>query len=192
MRFGKPGGKAAKHLAVKHANDNDDDSSNSSSKSDTSEPANAANRGNPAVRNAIQAEWFRWRPVGGKVRIFQRAPTKSQDGRRHYRPKPGVLALKVVGVWIDLFQSSMCQIISSDHDCSRIQRVQVVGKCMLSSPGRIWGLSRGTLWGLHPRMYPWQTGYSHMHVAMHIRGEWDKYAGSYKITQNPSSSKTIE
>ena len=24
-----------------------------------------------------------------------------------------------------------------------------------------------------------------MHVAMRIRGEWDKYAGSYKITQNP-------
>ena len=27
-----------------------------------------------------------------------------------------------------------------------------------------------------------------MHVAMGIRGEWDKYAGSYNITLKPSSS----
>ena len=31
-----------------------------------------------------------------------------------------------------------------------------------------------------------------MHVAMRIRGELDKYAGSYKITQNPSKDNRKE
>ena len=55
-RFGKPGGKATKHLAAKHAEDNNNDkTSSSSTNSDTSKVAyTAANRGNPVVRNAIQ------------------------------------------------------------------------------------------------------------------------------------------
>ena len=31
-----------------------------------------------------------------------------------------------------------------------------------------------------------------MHVAMRIRGELDKYAGSYKITQKPSKDNQKE
>ena len=50
-----PFGKAAKHLAAKHA-DNSGETSSYSSNSDTSEAANAAAiKRNPVVRNAIRA-----------------------------------------------------------------------------------------------------------------------------------------
>ena len=51
------------------------------------------------MRQAIQAGQCRQWVVGGKVHIFQRASTKSQDGRRRYRLKPGILALKEVAYY---------------------------------------------------------------------------------------------
>lgn len=96
--FGKPGGKASKHLRARQEDD-DDESSSSSSNSDTSETnvvaAGGGSSGNAVVQNALQVGRRRRQVVGGKVQVYKRAPTKNQ----------GILSKRIRS---DLFESCEC------------------------------------------------------------------------------------
>ena len=196
VRFGKPGGKASQYLRVCQEDD-DGSTSSSSSNSDTSEAKVAANQGNPVVRQAIQAGRRRRQVVGGKVRVFQRSPTKNPDGCRCYRLKPGVLALKEIA-----YYQKEYGLICSKAAASRLFREIAIGlgfkdycwqanACLALQEGfeaYLVGLFEDcVLECIHGKRVTVMP--KDMHVAMHIRGEWDKYAGSYKITQNPKSTE---
>ena len=198
-RFGKPGGKASQHLRVRQEDDDNGESSNSSSSSGTTE-TNAENvvvvtgegsSGNGVVQNAIQAGQRRRRVVKGKVRVYKRAPAK--EGRRRYRLKAGTLALREIAYYqreyglicskaasARLFREIATELGFKDyrwqanaclalHEGYEAYLVGLFEDCVLEC-----------IHGKRVTVMP-----KDMHVAMRIRGEWDKYANCFKITLKP-------
>ena len=201
VRFGKPGGKASEHLRIRQEDD-DGESSSSSSTSGTTETntitAGESSSGNGVVQNAIQVGRRRFRVVGGKVRVYKRAP--ATGGRRRYRLKAGTLALREIAYYqreyglicskaasARLFKEIATQLGFKEyrwqanaclalHEGYEAYLVGLFEDCVLEC-----------IHGKRVTVMP-----KDMHVAMRICGELDKYAGSYKITLNPSKDNQAD
>ena len=186
-RFGKPGGKASEHLRVRQEDD-DGESSSSSSDSNTSKTnvvaAGGGSSGNAVVQNALRVGWRHRRLVGGKVRVYKRAPAKSQGEQRRYRLKAGTLALREIAY----YQKEYGLICSKAVSARLFREIATelgygeyhwqANACLALHEGYeayLVGLFEDcVLECIHGKRVTVMP--KDMHVAMHIHGELDKYA----------------